>query len=130
MQDSTELKLISSHPEVGNIKTFIFETGGLGWTAGQYNTYILPQAGDTEELNHTKILYHTFISMYEATSRFFLVYFVNSGDKLGAICSAPLEGCYSEGALFFRYSATTSLLGTIPLAPLVQFAGQTSPYFL
>src|SRR5690606_1657318 len=51
MQDSTELKLISSHPEVGNIKTFIFEAGGLGWTAGQYNTYILPQAGDTEELN-------------------------------------------------------------------------------
>jgi ferredoxin-NADP reductase len=35
------LKLLSSYPEVGNIRTFVFEAGGLTWLAGQYQTYIL-----------------------------------------------------------------------------------------
>lgn len=47
----TKLKLISTHPEAGNIKTFVFETGGLEWLAGQNQAYILPQAGETEAEN-------------------------------------------------------------------------------
>lgn len=47
----TKLKLISSHPEAGNIRTFVFETGGLEWLAGQNQAYILPQAGKTEAEN-------------------------------------------------------------------------------
>ena len=35
------LKLMSTYDEVGNIRTFVFETGGLTWLAGQYQTYIL-----------------------------------------------------------------------------------------
>ncbi|MBK5226277.1 MAG: FAD-dependent oxidoreductase [Thermoleophilia bacterium] len=42
------LKLISSHDEVGNVRTFIFETGGLTWVAGQSLGYTLPQAGEAE----------------------------------------------------------------------------------
>lgn len=45
------LKLLSSHDEVGNIRTFIFETGGASWQAGQYQTYVLSQAGGTEDDN-------------------------------------------------------------------------------
>ena len=37
------LKFLRSYPEVGNIRTFVFETGGLTWQAGQYQTYLLPQ---------------------------------------------------------------------------------------
>lgn len=44
----TKLKLISTHPVAGNIRTFVFETGGLEWLAGQNQAYILPQAGETE----------------------------------------------------------------------------------
>lgn len=44
----TKLKLISTHPEAGNVRTFVFETGGLEWLAGQNQAYILPQAGETE----------------------------------------------------------------------------------
>jgi ferredoxin-NADP reductase len=47
----TKLKLLSSHNEVGNVRTFIFETGGLKWTAGQALGYTLPQAGDKDEEN-------------------------------------------------------------------------------
>ena len=43
------LKLISSKPEAGNVMTFIFETEGLTWIAGQFQRYILPQAGTTED---------------------------------------------------------------------------------
>jgi len=46
-----QFKLLSSHDEVGNIRTFIFETGGATWVAGQYQTYVLKQAGDTEDDN-------------------------------------------------------------------------------
>jgi ferredoxin-NADP reductase len=44
-----EIRLISAKPEVGNIMTFIFETGGLSWIPGQFQRYTLPQAGTTEE---------------------------------------------------------------------------------
>lgn len=43
------LKLIDSHDEVGNIKTFSFETAGLSWLPGQYQAYHLPQAGDEKK---------------------------------------------------------------------------------
>lgn len=46
------LQLISSKAEAGNVRTFIFEAGGLKWVAGQYQKYILPQAGETEAENH------------------------------------------------------------------------------
>ena len=45
------LKLISSHKEVGNIKTFIFEKSGHSWQAGQSQAYILSQVGETEAEN-------------------------------------------------------------------------------
>lgn len=40
------LTLTRSYHEVDNIQTFVFETGGLSWLPGQYQTYRLPQAGD------------------------------------------------------------------------------------
>jgi len=51
MGEHTKLKLIATRPEAGNIKTFVFETGGLEWLAGQNQAYILPQAGKTEAEN-------------------------------------------------------------------------------
>ena len=39
--EMAKLKLISSHDEIGNIRTFVFETGGLKWIAGQSQAYIL-----------------------------------------------------------------------------------------
>ena len=51
MDTPKKLKLISSHAEAGNIRTFVFETGGLEWIAGQNQAYILPQAGKTEAEN-------------------------------------------------------------------------------
>lgn len=51
MSTHTKLKLISSRLEAGNIKTFIFETKGLEWLAGQNQAYILPRAGDTAKEN-------------------------------------------------------------------------------
>lgn len=44
----SKLQLTSSKAEAGNVRTFIFEAGGLKWVAGQYQGYILPQAGKTE----------------------------------------------------------------------------------
>lgn len=41
----TNLKLIKTCEEAGNVKTFSFETGGLSWVPGQYQAYILPDAG-------------------------------------------------------------------------------------
>ncbi|MBU6232112.1 FAD-dependent oxidoreductase [Patescibacteria group bacterium] len=46
-----DLKLLSTKPEAGNVKTFIFETGGIEWIAGQYLAYVLPQAGPTTNEN-------------------------------------------------------------------------------
>ncbi|MDE2041019.1 MAG: FAD-dependent oxidoreductase [Patescibacteria group bacterium] len=45
------LKFIKTKPEAGNVKTFVFETGGLKWIAGQYQAYILPHAGPTQAEN-------------------------------------------------------------------------------
>lgn len=39
----TTLRLIKSYDEVDNIRTFVFETAGKTWQAGQYQTYVLPQ---------------------------------------------------------------------------------------
>lgn len=45
------LKFISSYDEVSNIRTFVFEAGDLTWLAGQYQTYVLAQAGGSEDEN-------------------------------------------------------------------------------
>lgn len=45
------LPLISSHDEVDNVRTFIFETDSLEWVAGQSQAYVLPRAGETEKVN-------------------------------------------------------------------------------
>jgi len=47
----TRLKLLSSHSEAGNVRTFVFDTGGLTWTAGQAQAYTLPYLGEKEEDN-------------------------------------------------------------------------------
>jgi ferredoxin-NADP reductase len=47
----SQIQLISSRTEAGDVRTFVFETGGLKWIAGQYQAYILPQAGQTEAEN-------------------------------------------------------------------------------
>ncbi len=40
-----KLKLLASHDEAGNIRSFDFETAGLEWQAGQHDAFVLPQAG-------------------------------------------------------------------------------------
>lgn len=47
----TAHRLIKSYDEIENIRTFVFEKGDTAWQAGQYQTWVLPQAGDTEDLN-------------------------------------------------------------------------------
>lgn len=39
----TQLKLVKSYDEIGDIRTFVFEANGLTWQPGQYQTYILDQ---------------------------------------------------------------------------------------
>lgn len=51
MNESSSLTLKEIRDEAGNIKTFMFETGGLEWTAGQYQAYSLPHEGDTNDDN-------------------------------------------------------------------------------
>ena len=48
---STILSLISSHDEVGNVRTFVFEKKTVEWIAGQSQAYVLPQAGESEKEN-------------------------------------------------------------------------------
>jgi ferredoxin-NADP reductase len=48
---SVELSLMSSHDEVENVRTFVFERKNLQWAAGQSQAYVLPLAGGTEEEN-------------------------------------------------------------------------------
>jgi ferredoxin-NADP reductase len=49
----TKVKLIRSYDEVSNIRTFVFETGGALWLAGQYQTWELPQLdGDDKARRH------------------------------------------------------------------------------
>jgi len=45
------LRLLSARNETGNVRTFVFETGGLKWIPGQSQGYVLPTAGATEEEN-------------------------------------------------------------------------------
>ena len=45
----TRVKLIRSYDEVSNIRTFVFETGGQTWQAGQYQTWELPQVEGDED---------------------------------------------------------------------------------
>lgn len=47
----TKLKLLRTRPEAGNAKTFVFERDGLDWVAGQYQKYVLPQAGSERKDN-------------------------------------------------------------------------------
>lgn len=46
-----DLSLISSHDEVENVRTFVFETKDVQWVAGQSQAYVLPQAGESEKDN-------------------------------------------------------------------------------
>lgn len=48
----TALKLLRSYDEVGNIRTFVFETGGVTWQAGQYRRYTLPELGEGKAARH------------------------------------------------------------------------------
>lgn len=45
------LKLISSHDEIGNIRTFVFEKDDLSWIAGQSQAYVLSQINGAEGEN-------------------------------------------------------------------------------
>lgn len=45
------LKLLATRNESGNVRTFVFETGGLKWIPGQSQGYVLPTAGETEKEN-------------------------------------------------------------------------------
>src|SRR5690606_24221054 len=45
------LKLLSSHDEAGNIRTYVFEAGDTSWIAGQHDTFVLEQAGDDKAVN-------------------------------------------------------------------------------
>lgn len=44
-----KLKLLRSYDEVGNIRTFVFESGGVTWQAGQYQTWELSQVEGDEK---------------------------------------------------------------------------------
>jgi ferredoxin-NADP reductase len=49
----TALRLKNSYDEIGNIRTFVFETEGKTWLAGQYQTYEFPQIeGDKKSKKH------------------------------------------------------------------------------
>ncbi|HWT40527.1 MAG TPA: FAD-dependent oxidoreductase [Dongiaceae bacterium] len=48
----TKVKLVRSYDEAGNIRTFVFETGGATWQAGQYQTWELPQIEDAKARKH------------------------------------------------------------------------------
>lgn len=48
---SLDLSLISSHDEVENVRTFVFERKNLQWVAGQSQAFVLPQAGESEKEN-------------------------------------------------------------------------------
>lgn len=46
------VKFLRSYDEVGNIRTFVFETGGAIWRAGQYQTWELPGIEDAKARKH------------------------------------------------------------------------------
>ncbi len=45
------LKLLTTRNESGNVRTFVFETGGLKWIPGQSQGYVLTTAGEAEKEN-------------------------------------------------------------------------------
>lgn len=47
-----DLKFVRAYDEVGNIKTFVFEVGDTTWQPGQYQQYVLPQAGENKDDSH------------------------------------------------------------------------------
>ncbi len=49
--DRSKLKLLEVRPEAGDVKTFVFESGGLKWLAGQSQEWVLAQAGETMDEN-------------------------------------------------------------------------------
>jgi ferredoxin-NADP reductase len=49
MPSTTTLELLRSRPEAGNVRTFVFTTGGISWIAGQAQAYVLPQAGPSKD---------------------------------------------------------------------------------
>jgi len=51
MEDAVKLRLISSRDESGNVRTFVFESAGLKWVAGQSQGYVLERLGPTEDVN-------------------------------------------------------------------------------
>jgi ferredoxin-NADP reductase len=51
MDDAVKLRLISSRDEAGNVRTFVFDTAGLKWIAGQSQGYVLEHLGPTEDEN-------------------------------------------------------------------------------
>src|SRR5690606_27491938 len=46
MENTTKIKFISSHHEVGDVWTFKFEPGQLKWIPGQYQAYTFPEIRD------------------------------------------------------------------------------------
>jgi ferredoxin-NADP reductase len=49
MTETKKRSFLSSHDEVGNIRTFVFDADDHSWIAGQSQAYVLPQAGKSEE---------------------------------------------------------------------------------
>lgn len=49
--ETKTLKLLEIREEIDDIKTFSFETGGIEWIPGQYQTYVLPTAGEDKKDN-------------------------------------------------------------------------------
>lgn len=47
----TKLTFLRSYDEVANIRTFVFDPQGVTWLPGQYEEYVLPSAGDSEDDN-------------------------------------------------------------------------------
>lgn len=46
-----ELKLLTTHDEAGDIRSFVFDTAGLQWQAGQHSAFTLKQVGDDAAAN-------------------------------------------------------------------------------
>lgn len=45
------LKLLSTHAEAGNIRSFVFDAGDTQWLAGQHDAFVLQQCGDDKAVN-------------------------------------------------------------------------------
>lgn len=45
----TKLSFVKSYDEIDNIRTFVFEVGDTVWAPGQYQEYVLDQAGEGDD---------------------------------------------------------------------------------